>query len=186
MNELRLGILQRIAKGEITPKEGQVLLDQVEEDSIDNHVSPSWRKTGYIPVHIIQRILTSSSKMLRHDFVELLKTKNFKIPYREFRELISKYVLEDFIFEIKNLGYSLSNDEMANFIIYDITPIYIADLRNSGFTNLNIDEIIKLRIHDIVYDYISHLKSQRLGYFEPISKNTFNNTGLINGGNDNE
>ena len=173
MNELKLGILHRIARGEITPIEGQALLDQFEKD----RTSPSWRTAGNIPPRFLERILNSSTKILHHDIVNLLSEKNFKISYAEFRTLITNYILDDYVQELETMGYHLSKDEMVNYVIYGITTEYISDLKASGFTNLSTEDIFRLKIHDMVYDYILQLKSNGYGFSRFESE-------LINGGND--
>src|SRR5262245_65784036 len=67
----------------------------------------------------------------------------------------------DYVAELRRLGYTnLSVDELIKLKTHGVTPEFIEGLKNHGYGSLSIEQLLKLRNHGVTPEYIEKMKSQ--------------------------
>src|SRR5262249_182629 len=67
----------------------------------------------------------------------------------------------DDVAELRRLGYTnLSVDELIKLKNHGVTPEFIEGLKNHGYGSLSIEQLLKLRNHGVTAEFIQRMKSQ--------------------------
>src|SRR5262245_22057382 len=67
----------------------------------------------------------------------------------------------DYVAELRRLGYTnLSVNEQIKLKTHGVTPEFIEGLKNHGYGSLSIEQLLKLRNHGVTPEYIEKMKSQ--------------------------
>ena len=59
-------------------------------------------------------------------------------------------VTPEFVKSVRALGFAPTDDQLIAMRIHRVTPEYITDLRSRGVKSLTVDQLINLRIHNIM------------------------------------
>jgi DNA-binding winged helix-turn-helix (wHTH) protein len=67
----------------------------------------------------------------------------------------------DYVAELRRLGYTnLSVDELIKLRNHGVTPEFIEGLKTHGYGSLSIEQLLKLRNHGVTAEFIQRMKSQ--------------------------
>src|SRR5262249_15739087 len=67
----------------------------------------------------------------------------------------------DYVAELPRLGYTnLSVDELIKLKTHGVTPEFIEGLKNHGYGSLSIEQLLKLRNHGVTPEFIEKMKAQ--------------------------
>src|SRR5262249_7760890 len=100
-------------------------------------------------------------------FVETMARRGYRFiaPVEEtIREYLQTPVSghqPDDVAELRRLGYTnLSVDELIKLKNHGVTPEFIEGLKNHGYGSLSIEQLLKLRNHGVTAEFIQRMKSQ--------------------------
>ncbi|MHA2496592.1 MAG: hypothetical protein ACXAEI_14005, partial [Candidatus Hodarchaeales archaeon] len=175
MEDTKQEILEKIAKGELTVEEGQHLLEKLEKAQrpFQGRYESYWSGSRTIPPQELERLLANILPNVTPEFMgeSEINAMEAGITYRQLKELVLQHVSPEYIQELKELGYELTEDWLAKFVIHGVDAEFITGLQEYGYAGLSERELFRSRIHDVTADFIREL--QDAGYTElPISQLT--------------
>ena len=98
------------------------------------------------------------------NYLSELNSMGFKMDDDDLKHLAHLGPSLDFIKkttkDLKSMGYSnVTLDDLTALYIHDVNMDYIKELRSLGFENMTIEDIVQASIHDITPDYFRSLKA---------------------------
>jgi hypothetical protein len=96
-------------------------------------------------------------------FISAMKNLGYELSSKNLKVLAETGFRAAYIQEWKSFGYSnLSLDQVLQMAIHEVTPDYIKSLAARGYKYLALERVMEMRIHDITPEYIDALA--RAGY----------------------
>ncbi|PYQ26526.1 MAG: hypothetical protein DMF56_24205 [Acidobacteria bacterium] len=68
-------------------------------------------------------------------------------------------VSTSYIKSMMSIGYRESMDKYTSMRIFNVTPEYVAEMRDAGFDHLSADDLVTTRIHKVTPDYIRQMRA---------------------------